>query len=124
MKKSLSTIVIGVMCIVCAVLLIITKSGIIPDMNLDLWTIILTIVFITILISGIIDLNWFGMFVPMGALCWMWAPRLGFDAIEGWVWIAVAILISVGFTTLFGPAPLKKKRMEKNAVPYTGDYNN
>jgi len=101
-----SRIIWGMFFIACGTLLVLHFADILnaPE-GITTWTIILSILFVPCLIEGLAKLNWFEIFFSAAFLVLVWQRPI-YDAVGVrpgfWILMLTALLLSIGFTTLFG----------------------
>lgn len=90
----------GVLLISIAIFLILNQVGLITS-HINAWSIVLGGFFIGILIRGIANRSFPGIFFPLAFLWIIFDEALGFNNISSWTVILIAVLLSIGFSYLF-----------------------
>jgi predicted membrane protein len=99
----------GVLLISIAVFLILNQFGLVTP-GISGWNIVLGGFFVGLLIRGIADKSFFGIFFPLAFLWLIFDDVLGFRDISSGTVMLIALLLSIGFSYLF---PQKKHKDEK-----------
>lgn len=102
----------GVALIAFAVLWIISRLGIIP--GIDFGQIGFTALWSAWLIKGIIQQKAFPIFMSTAFLCIVWKEELNIENITPWPVIGAAILLSIGFSLIFGNKEKNKWKKEQH----------
>lgn len=89
----------GLFFIVAAVLLLVSRSGILGDITV--FSLLLTIFFAACIIKSIRHRSITGILFPVAFLCIIYAEPLGIEAITPWPVLAAALLGSIGCEFLF-----------------------
>ncbi|WP_027399643.1 LiaF transmembrane domain-containing protein [Anaerovorax odorimutans] len=89
----------GILFIVGAVFLIISKLGYFPDINI--FSLLLSVFLIVIIIKSLIRINFTGVFFPIAFLCIIYDKQLGITNITPWTVLIAALLGSIGFSMIF-----------------------
>lgn len=93
-------IFMGVLLISIAIFLILNQVGLITA-GISGWNIVLGGFFVGILIQGIIDRSFFGIFFSLAFLWMIFDKALGLGNISGITVMLIALLLSIGFSFLF-----------------------
>lgn len=112
-------IFMGVLLISIAIFLILNQVGLITS-GINAWNIVLGGFFIGILIRGIAERSFPGIFFPLAFLWIIFDEALGFHNISSWTVILIAILLSIGFSYLFP----QKHHWHKHKNKKWEDYEN
>ena len=97
----------GTLFIVCAFLLIVTQLGI-WEININIWTLLLTIFFGVTAIWSLFHKRPTGMLFSLAFLAILYDKSLGIEAITPWTVLLAALLASIGCHILFQPKTKKK----------------
>ncbi|MCM1387712.1 MAG: cell wall-active antibiotics response protein [Bacillus sp. (in: Bacteria)] len=89
----------GVFFILAAVLVITSKLGIMPDINV--FSILATLFILWVSVQGIRHANFFEILLPIACLCIIYDEPLGIEALTPWTVLAAAFLLSAGLSLLF-----------------------
>lgn len=92
----------GVFFIGAAVALIVNKLGLLGG-DLNLWTMLLTILLAAGLIKSAVYRSMSGILFSIAFLCILYAKPLGITALTPWTVLGAALLGSIGFSMLFRP---------------------
>lgn len=104
----------GIIFLLAAVFVVGNITG--AFVNIGFWSIAATVLLAAIMISSIIYLNYFGIFVPAVFLYKIYWQALNWPDVSIWGLLLAAVLASVGFEILF------HKRHRWNCCPH-GDYH-
>lgn len=100
MKRArLKTILWGVLLIATAAFAILTGMGYME--SLDPLKVIFAGVFGCIILTSLIDLNFFGVFFPAALICIIFDAELGMEKLTPWPIIGIAVLLTIGFSLIF-----------------------
>lgn len=110
-------IFMGVLLIAIAIFLILNQVGLITS-GINAWSIVLGGFFIGILIRGITERSFPGIFFSLAFLWIIFDEALGFNNISGWTVILIAILLSIGFSYLFPQKHYRHKQKENKWEDY------
>lgn len=108
----------GVLLIAIAVFLILNQFGLITP-GISGWNIVLGGFFLGLLVKGIKDKSFYGIFFPIAFLWLIFDDILGFREISSGTVMVVALLLSIGFSYLFP----QKQHQEKKEMKWD-DYEN
>ena len=67
-----------------------------------------SVIFAGIMITSLIDLNFFGFFFPAALICIMFDDLWGIEKLTPWPVIGISILLTIGFSLIFKKRPQKK----------------
>ncbi len=108
----------GLMFIALAAVLVLKGLG---YTDIPLFNIIVSLIFLSIILKSIPRLEWFGIFFSLAFLYLIFAKQVqagfGVPIIQWYYVLGSAMLISIGFSTLF------KRRKRKFKFVYTGNYD-
>lgn len=110
--KEGKNIFFGVVLVAIAVLWIVSKMGYIP--GVEFGQIGFTILWSAWLIKGLFQKNAFPIFMSIAFLCIVWSKELNIESITPWPVIGSAILLSVGFSLIFGNSEKRKWEKEQH----------
>lgn len=92
----------GLLFIACAAVLI--AQGL-NYTSINVWTIVLTVLFAASIIDSLPRLNWFGIFVPLGLIYILFAKELNqlwnVPVLQWYYVLGAMVLLSIGFSILF-----------------------
>ena len=107
-KKGTSRIFWGIIFIIAALAIILNLLGVFGDVEFGFWTVIFSIVLLLVLISSILNVFWFGIFLSLGLGFVLYKNMIAaaLDSsqiadINGWVIVGIALLLGIGFSILF-----------------------
>ncbi|HOO26251.1 MAG TPA: hypothetical protein PKW24_06525 [Clostridiales bacterium] len=92
---------------------IIIASQVTSFATVSVTSLIITMFLAAIIITSVVKLEYFGIFVPMAFLYMIYYEPLGLKPIRFWILILVSVLISGGFTLIFK----KKRRISSYTMP-------
>lgn len=121
-KTKISHAIWGVMLIAAAAFIILSKTGYVDDVGAV--KIVFTVIFAGVAISNLINIEFFGTFLPIGIIFYMYKDRMGMENVSGWIILLIVILVSIGFSMIFNT--FKKKRncyFGNNQTYYTNHDN-
>ena len=98
----------GVSLIAIAIFIVVYQMGMISS-EISIWSIVLGILFGIALIDGILSLSFGGICFPLAFLWALFGETIGLPHISIWILILAALLLTIGFDTIF---PRKKKKEE------------
>lgn len=98
-RGRIKAIIWGVLLIATAAFAIFTGMGYME--SLDPLKVIFAGVFGGIIITSLIDLNFFGVFFPASLICIIFDAELGMENLTPWPIIGIAVLLSIGFSLIF-----------------------
>lgn len=108
----------GLFLIAAAVLILVAKLGVFPDMSVA--KIFWTLVFGVALVKSVVNLSFSGIFFSLAFLGIVYDTELGITAITPWTILLVALLLSIGIGLIY--TPKKKKAVGKHCPPKDGDF--
>lgn len=85
----------GIFFIAAAAFLVLNQTG--HFLNINIWGLLVTLIFVPVIVKSIIHLEFFGIFVPLSII----ACIFGFTIISPWSLVAVAVLLSIGLSFIF-----------------------
>lgn len=100
MKVKLNRVFIGLGLLVAAAFLVVDQLHLLP-IKIGIWTIFLTIIFGSCLITSLIDRSLYGVIFSLTFLLIVFAKPLHIQALSPWTILLVAVLISVGISLIF-----------------------
>lgn len=89
----------GIFFIVVALLIIVSKLGLMPDVGV--FSIFATIILLWMLIQGLKHINFYEIMFAIAFLCIIYDEPLGIEALTPWSVLAAALLFSIGLSMLF-----------------------
>ncbi len=92
---------------------IIIASQVTSFATFSVTSLIITMFLAAIIITSVVKLEYFGIFVPMAFLYMIYYEPLGLKPIRFWILILVSVLLSGGFTLIFK----KKRRISSYTMP-------
>ena len=105
-SKNSGKIFWGLLLILAAAYMIVSKMGILPDISI--FTILLTVFLIWVILKGIRKVSFVEILFPIAFLCILYDEPLGITALTPWTVLGAALLGSVGLGMIFKP----KKRVQ------------
>lgn len=103
----------GIFFIVAALLIIISKLGLMPDVGV--FSIFATIILLWMLIQGLKHINFYEIMFAIAFLCIIYDEPMGIEALTPWSVLAAALLFSIGLSMLF-----HGKRKHRYNVNFSG----
>lgn len=91
----------GVFFLLAAVFVIACQVG--AFVKVDFISIVATVLLVALLIHSLINLNYFGIFLPVALLYMIYQKPLGLIEINIWLLLVAAVFASIGFSFLFHP---------------------
>lgn len=79
------------------------------------WSIVAAVLLAAVFIQSLIRLNYFGIFLPLALAYLIFQHPLGLIAISGWLLVLAAVLLSIGFSSIFSSRPLWTKHPRRDA---------
>lgn len=107
-NKNINKIIWGLLFIIAAIYILISRYTAFP--KIDVFGLLLTILFVFIIIEGIRTIDFYKILLPAACICIIYDKFLGITAITPWPVLCAALLGSIGLTMLFG----------KDGKQYTG----
>ena len=89
----------GIALILIAVAIIVSKLALFP--NIHIGTLVVTVILLALIVTSLIKLEFFGVFIPAAILCIMYDEKLGLTQLTPWPVLIAALLLSIGFTCIF-----------------------
>lgn len=89
----------GIFFIIAAVLIIISKLGMIPDIGV--FSVLASAFLLWMLIEGIKHIDFYEIMFSIAFLCILFDEPLGIEALTPWTVLAAALLLSIGLSMLF-----------------------
>lgn len=99
MSKNSGKILWGIFFILAAVYVIVSKFVKLPDISV--FSIILTILFASVLVEGIRKLDFWRILFPIAFICIIYAKPLGITELVPWTVLGAALLGSIGLSMIF-----------------------
>lgn len=100
----------GIFFIVMALIVIVSKLGILPDVGV--FALLATVFLVWMAVDGVRHRNFYEMLFAVAFLCIIYDGPLGIEALTPWTVLAAALLLSIGLSLLFGGKGKKKHRIE------------
>ncbi len=97
MKKS--KIFWGIFFILAAVIVVISRLGIIPDVGV--FSILATVFLVWVFVEGIRTVNFFAILFSLAFISIIYDKPLGIEALTPWTVLVAALLLSIGLSMLF-----------------------
>lgn len=94
----------GLYCILAATSLILYKVGVFDSFlynGVSVWSIIWSIILVAFLIKGIMNRNFFMIFMSVAIILIVFDEPLGITALTPWYVLLAAVLLSIGFSMIF-----------------------
>lgn len=113
-KYHFSKLFWGLLLILMAVFLILSKMGLIK--GISVWSVFFTVVFGALLIHGLIKRSFTAIFFSIAFLCIIYDDQLGITALTPWTVLLSALLLSIGMGILF-----HKKGSYQNYIKFGDD---
>jgi hypothetical protein len=83
---------IGILACVAAIFILLSGIGVI-SLAINLWQIIVAAICIGIIVKSILNLTWFGIFLPIAMLITLFPYELGLNDVSSWqIWAGAALL--------------------------------
>lgn len=110
----------GILFILAAVYVIVSKFGILPDVGV--FSIVITVFLIWMFIEGIRNVDFFSILFSIAFLCIVYDEQLGITALTPWTVLGAALLGSIGLSMIFGNYKKKKrlKQLQNGSAGYAG----
>lgn len=110
----------GIFFILAAVYVIISKFGILPDVNI--FRIVITIILLWTLVQGIRQVNFFEILFSVAFIYIVYDSVLGIEMLSSWTVLGAALLGSIGLSMLFGGKKKKwQAKISWDSADGTGD---
>lgn len=97
MKKK--DVFIGLMFILAAVLVILSRFGVINGFSL--FDIFVTVILAAVFLKSLVRLNFYGIFFPAAFICIIYDDQLNITKFTPWPALLTALLLSIGFSLIF-----------------------
>lgn len=121
MRKRAENIFWGVLLILAAVCLVLSKMGWLPDVGIMRFC--LAILCVAWLISGILHIQFGNILFPIAFLCILFDRALGITKLTHWTVLVVALLGTIALNLIFGNSLRKwKKHRYASHVHYESGY--
>lgn len=91
----------GVFLILGAIYLLMANMGFMKKMEIGIWSMIWTILFVAMLIKSIARVKFYGIFFSLAFLGIIYAEPLHITAITPWPILAAALFLGIGFNMIF-----------------------
>ncbi|MDR0817155.1 MAG: hypothetical protein LBN35_00800 [Clostridiales Family XIII bacterium] len=105
-KRSAWGIFWGIMFVLGAGAVVASQFGLFGGVEIGVWTIIIAVVLLFCIISSLVSRFWFGVFIPLAGIAYLFRAPLGIDPeLNWWVIGGAALLLSIGVTILFHRRP-------------------
>lgn len=108
MKKR--NILWGIFFIVMAMIVVVSKLGILPDVGV--FALLATVFLVWMTADGVRHRNFYESLFAVAFLCIIYDKPLGIEALTPWTVLAAALLLSIGLSLLFGGKGKKKRGIE------------
>lgn len=89
--------------------------------NVSAIKIIFTVVFAGIIISNIPYWNFWGIFIPLAGICIIYSETWGIQKLSPWPLVAIAVLLSAGFSLIFKSGGKKYNNQYYSSRNYGGN---
>lgn len=100
----------GIFFIVMAMIVVVSKLGILPDVGV--FALLATVFLVWMAADGVRHGNFYEMLFAAAFLCIIYDKPLGIEALTPWTVLAAALLLSIGLSLLFGGKKTKKHGIE------------
>lgn len=100
----------GIFFIMMAMIVVVSKLGILPDVGL--FSLLATVFLVWMTVDGVRHGNFYEIIFAVAFLCIIYDEPLGIEALTPWTVLAAALLLSIGFSLLFGGKRKKKRGIE------------
>lgn len=112
----------GLFFILGAVFLIASKLGFLAEFNI--FSLVLTVLFVAIIIKSIISRSFSGVFFPTAFILMIYDKPLGIENLTPWTVLAAALFLSIGCYMLFGKKRKKAAKIKHHEDHYEGHDEN
>ena len=102
-RGRLKSIVWGLLLIVSSVFIVLSVMGYIESVGPV--KMIFTILFAGLIVSSLIDLNFFGVFFPLAFIGMIYDKQLGIEKLTPWPILGIALLLTIGMSLIFKKKP-------------------
>ncbi|MDE7477896.1 MAG: hypothetical protein K2M91_08090, partial [Lachnospiraceae bacterium] len=100
----------GIFFIVMALVVVVSKLGILPDVGV--FSILATAFLVWMTVNGIRHRNFYAIMFSIAFISIIYDEPLGIEMLTPWTILAAASLLSIGFSLLFGGKEKKKRSIE------------
>lgn len=90
----------GLLFLIGGIFLLISKLGILGDVNA--FSLVVAVILVGIIIKSILSVHFSGIFFPLAFLAILFDEKLGITAITPWTVLFAALFLTIGFNLLFG----------------------
>jgi len=108
----------GLLFLLAAVYMIISRIWILPDISV--FTILLTVFLVWILIKGVKRVNFWQILFPLAFLCILYDKPLGITDLTPWTVLGAALLGSIGLSMIFKPNRTPRIEFEYDSNGHSG----
>ena len=106
----------GMLFILGGIFLVISKLGFFPELNV--FSILVTIVLVAIIIKSIVYVSFSGILIPLALIGIIYDDYLGITAVTPWTLLIAAVFASIGLSLIF------KKKRKGWKVSHHGGFDN
>lgn len=99
----------GIFFIMMAMIVVVSKLGILPDVGL--FSLLATVFLVWMTVDGVRHGNFYEIIFAVAFLCIIYDKPLGIEALTPWTVLAAALLLSIGLSLLFGGRRKKKREI-------------
>lgn len=96
----------GIFFIMMAMIVVVSKLGILPDVGV--FALLATVFLVWMTVDGVRHGNFYEIIFAVAFLCIIYDKPLGIEALTPWTVLAAALLLSIGLSLLFGGRRKKK----------------
>lgn len=96
----------GIFFIMMAMIVVVSKLGILPDVGV--FALLATVFLVWMTVDGVRHRNFYEIIFAVAFLCIIYDKPLGIEALTPWTVLAAALLLSIGLSLLFGGGRKKK----------------
>lgn len=100
----------GIFFIVMAMVVVVSKLGILPDIGV--FSLLATAFLVWMAVDGARHRNFYEIMFAAAFLCIIYDKPLGIEALTPWTVLAAALLLSIGLSLLFGGKAKRKRSIE------------
>ena len=104
----------GIFFIVMAMIIVVSKLGILPDVGV--FSLLATAFLVWMAVDGARHRNFYEMMFAAAFICIIFDKPLGIEALTPWTVLAAALLLSIGLSLLFG-----RKKKQKHKIEFEWD---
>ena len=105
----------GIFFVLAAVFVVV--SQVTSFTTIGFWSILAAVVLAAICIQSLVHLNYFGVFLPLALAYIIFQNPLSLYAISPWLLILAAVLLSIGFHTIFRRRPKYTRCWDRRGQP-------